>query len=314
MGSEGIEGIEQALDALTDNHEQTSRPTLSCDTVGNAKTIRSRSGQNGMRVRSPSSPSGRTGVPRSLDYMSPLVHNSGKNPFEYTLAKGIKNDEEAPPDPYRRRFHSADTDFRSALDYDDPGQREKEREAAERIKRARRHETWLDRENWNPRKWLVNLEDRTPGTLHEEPSASGAELEHTRSASPPPPPPPPKLILSRSLSQPQSPKAQRIQAVGWIKLRSIFPHITGSAQTTQQNPASSVAGKSVNITDELITGGLSGLVLGMWFERDDHGTRRIPVLLHRLRIRVSDSLYPLHSTKTVFRIEVRFVSSHAMIF
>jgi phospholipase D1/2 len=32
-------------------------------------------------------------------------------------------------------------------------------------------------------------------------------------------------------------------------------------------------------------------MLKLWFERDENGHRRIPILLHRLRIRVSDSLH-----------------------
>ncbi|TFY61284.1 hypothetical protein EVJ58_g4602 [Rhodofomes roseus] len=66
--------------------------------------------------------------------------------------------------------------------------------------------------------------------------------------------------------------------------------------------------KSVNITDELIAGGLSALVLRLWFERDERDHRRVPILFHRLRIRVSDSLHPLHGNKAVFRIECEYAN------
>lgn len=63
----------------------------------------------------------------------------------------------------------------------------------------------------------------------------------------------------------------------------------------------------MNITDELLVGGLSTLLLRMWIERDENERRRVPVMLHRLRIRVSDSLHPLKGGKAVFRIEVSCV-------
>lgn len=288
----GNDGIAQAVNALTSHvdEKRVQRPTLSCNTIhGQPQSA-------GTNIRSPASPSsGKMGLPRSLEYMSPLVHNTEKNPFEQALSKNYQ-DEQIPSDLYRRRFHSADTDFRSALDYADPEQREKEREAVERIKRARRHESGLDRESWYPRhfKWLGSTEGTPVGTNEQTPNT---EIEQTRSVSPPPAPR--FLALTRSSTQPTS--SPRAPGHGWTKIRSIF---VNSTQTVQQNAPSSVAGTSVNITDELITGGLSALMLRMWFERDEHGSRRIPALLHRLRIRVSDSLHPLHSSKAVFRIEV----------
>jgi phospholipase D1/2 len=65
-----------------------------------------------------------------------------------------------------------------------------------------------------------------------------------------------------------------------------------------------IAPTQVNITDELLVGGLSTLLLRMWFERDEKEYRRVPVLLHRLKVRISDSLHPLKGAKAVFRIEV----------
>ena len=52
-------------------------------------------------------------------------------------------------------------------------------------------------------------------------------------------------------------------------------------------------------------GGLSTLLLRMYFERDENDRRRVPVMLHRLKVRVSDSLHPMKGGKAVFRIEVR---------
>ncbi|KAG5340207.1 hypothetical protein C0989_002609 [Termitomyces sp. Mn162] len=96
----------------------------------------------------------------------------------------------------------------------------------------------------------------------------------------------------------------------WSMIRSLIPKIISQhREEIQTGP--SVASHSVNITDELITGGLATLMLRLWFERDEKDHRRIPVLLHRLRIRVSDSLHPLHGHKSVFRIECEYANGAA---
>jgi len=91
----------------------------------------------------------------------------------------------------------------------------------------------------------------------------------------------------------------------WARLRSFF-----RKESIIRGP-SVVTPNAVNITDELITGGLSTLMLKLWFERDEKGHRRIPILLHRLRIRVSDSLHPMHGHKSVFRIECEYANGVA---
>ncbi|KAF8908954.1 hypothetical protein CPB84DRAFT_1813208 [Gymnopilus junonius] len=93
----------------------------------------------------------------------------------------------------------------------------------------------------------------------------------------------------------------------WAKLRSLLPHIVYPDESIIPGP-SAVTSQAVNITDELITGGLSTLILRLWFERDEKGHRRVPLLFHRLRIRVSDSLHPMHQTKSVFRIECEYAN------
>ncbi|KAI0669199.1 phospholipase D [Trametes maxima] len=102
-------------------------------------------------------------------------------------------------------------------------------------------------------------------------------------------------------------EGRSLGAPKWGRLRSLIPHIANQAKA--QTPApSAVVHPSVNITDELITGGLAPLMLRLWIERDDKGHRRVPALFHRLRIRVSDSLHPLHGNKAVFRIECEYAN------
>ncbi|KAG9048406.1 Phospholipase D1 [Tulasnella sp. UAMH 9824] len=62
----------------------------------------------------------------------------------------------------------------------------------------------------------------------------------------------------------------------------------------------------VDLNEELMAGPLALQILRMWFERDENGRRRVPVLLQHLKIRVSDSVHPLHGTHAVFRIECEY--------
>lgn len=106
-------------------------------------------------------------------------------------------------------------------------------------------------------------------------------------------------------SQSQAP-GNKSPSTGWNRLRFLLPQVISS--TTKEPPPSAVGPGSVNITDELTVGGLSALILRLWFERDERGRRRVPILLHRLRIHVSDSLHPLHGTHSVFRIECEYAN------
>ena len=90
----------------------------------------------------------------------------------------------------------------------------------------------------------------------------------------------------------------------WAKLRALLPNIAHPHENIP--PPSAVTPQAVNITDELITGGLSTLMLRLWIDRDEKGHRRIPILFHRLRIRVSDSLHPMQRQASVFRIECEY--------
>ena len=95
-------------------------------------------------------------------------------------------------------------------------------------------------------------------------------------------------------------------SMGWSRLRFLLPRVISS--TPKAPPPSTVTPGGVNITDELTVGGLSVLILRLWFERDERGRRRVPILLHRLRIRISDSLHPLHGPHSVFRIECEYAN------
>ncbi|KAF9483435.1 hypothetical protein BDN70DRAFT_990448, partial [Pholiota conissans] len=98
--------------------------------------------------------------------------------------------------------------------------------------------------------------------------------------------------------------------VKWAKLRALLPHLVHPQESILPGP-SQVTSQAVNITDELITGGLSTLMLRLWIERDEKGQRRIPILFHRLRIRITDSLHPMERHASVFRIECEYANGAA---
>ncbi|KAF6757522.1 hypothetical protein DFP72DRAFT_758222, partial [Ephemerocybe angulata] len=101
----------------------------------------------------------------------------------------------------------------------------------------------------------------------------------------------------------------------WARLRALLPQITheAGAQSPLNTPSAPgfAVSPAVNVVDELITGGLATLMPKLWFDRAEKGQRRIPVLLHRLRLRITDSLHPLHKSRSVFRIECEYANGAA---
>ncbi|CAE6425545.1 unnamed protein product [Rhizoctonia solani] len=97
----------------------------------------------------------------------------------------------------------------------------------------------------------------------------------------------------------------------WAILKpKIRSHIQQQQQQQQQQPSSSSVAP-VSVADELLVGGLGVLLLQMFFERDDQDRRRVPILLHHLKIRVSDSINPLNGHHAVFRIECEYANGAA---
>ncbi|KAJ6584781.1 phospholipase D [Mycena capillaripes] len=178
-------------------------------------------------------------------------------------------------------------------------------ELPEGDRKGKKRESRILDDSWNPLKWFQESpQDDKTGFFTAEPeaapdtNAAGEEKEKDS----------PRVGVQRSASAPYSPSDKPKTAPKWGRLRSLIPHIASQANEKASTPGPSVAGAPVNITDELIAGGLSTLMLRMWFERDEKDHRRIPALFHRLRIRVTDSLNPLHGQKSVFRIECEYAN------
>ena len=218
-------------------------------------------------------------------------------------------------------FPPATSPFRSALDHNDPEQRERERSIAER--KHKRRESTLYEGTWNPIKWLTESPVGTPreelsefhfphhpeteGGHHTQDSEGGQPVAGPSSTVNSPKVPAPRLRQSKSMSHIQDDPRSAPSTPKWARLRSLLPHIASQGKS-QHRAASTVTPHTVNITDELITGGLATLMLRFWVERDEKGHRRVPALFHRLRIRVTDSLHPLHGHKAVFRIECEYAN------
>lgn len=317
----------------------------------------------------PGTPSARTGPPGTLSfsYNAPSRRQSRFEGEEESVEPSWK----ASSLGKRPALRQVDTEFRSALEYQNPEQREQEQELKEKRERRRHNRNFGNEDLRNPMKWwsespreekqpwdwhkkekenhvsptIVEEDPSTPSpatpgpsqpsrreTADDERTALAASRLHSRRPSSasrpasafrtPHPPPPPRLYhLARSSSLPDIQQTQLHQDESlaspkvpstprWTRLKSYLPTI---ASQNRQKPAQSsvVTPHTVNITDELISGGLSTLMLQMWFERDEKDHRRVPILFHRLRIRISDSLYPLSGNKAVFRIECEYANGAA---
>jgi phospholipase D1/2 len=222
----------------------------------------------------------RTGPPRSL---SGFVLPGSPSKFESAV-----NSEER--DPH-------DSEFRSALEV----------ETSEQGDKGKKRENSLWDESWtmNPMKWFQESpRDESPRT---DPSDEKDENKPHPQPQEPTKDDKTKLhpIARNDQSTPRDSQSKSSPTVRWNRLRSMLPSVISQGNQKSRTPSTAMS-PAVNIADELMTGGLSILMLRLWFERDEKNHRRVPVLLHRLRIRVSDSLHPLHGNKSVFRVECEY--------
>ncbi|KAH9925437.1 phospholipase D [Epithele typhae] len=269
----------------------------------------------------PGTPQQRTGPPRSISYSysfsSAHGHSFSPAPGQSNSSAPSRQTSESHVDEDPDRafdFPPVTSPFRGALEYQDPEQRERERSMAER--KHKRRDSYFHDAPWNPMKWISESPRGSQDDLHSAHPTPRTDSGHPEPEDEDPPPSvtrhsagPSRLRRGQSLphmgpgSTAGSPSTPTLK---WGRLKSLLPHITG--QSKAQPPHSVVTSHNVNITDELITGGLATLMLRLWVERDEKGHRRVPGLFHRLRIRVSDSLHPMQGKKAVFRIECEYAN------
>ncbi|ESK89222.1 spo14 [Moniliophthora roreri MCA 2997] len=244
----------------------------------------------------PSTPSMRTGPPRSFSFVyshpnSPV--NSRSNSKNEPNGGDFQDYSTAEDGDFTQGSY-----FRGAFDSTSGTPSDK--------KGKKRESRFLD-EAWNPMKWFHDSPNEEKPSMElggdAVPAGESSNANDILDDKHPP--------LKRAQSEPQSPSSehQKTSKAKWSRLRSLIPQV--ASQNKEPRGPSAVTSHAVNITDELIAGGLSTLMLRLWFERDEKGHRRIPILLHRLRIRVSDSLHPLQGHKSVFRIECEYANGAA---
>ncbi|KAJ5594526.1 uncharacterized protein N7459_000734 [Penicillium hispanicum] len=92
----------------------------------------------------------------------------------------------------------------------------------------------------------------------------------------------------------------------WRQIKAGFKLIgqRRKADTTIDNK------KSAELLAELASAVPAALILASFFQRDEHGSKRIPILLEQLKVRVTDSRIDSHSgdRHLVFRIELEYGS------
>ncbi|GAC95524.1 phospholipase D active site motif containing protein [Pseudozyma hubeiensis SY62] len=120
-----------------------------------------------------------------------------------------------------------------------------------------------------------------------------------------------KIMLGsgKQKQEPTSPEATSASGLGgepqaqtrWAQLKK---KVRDSQKAKREQQKASAVG--LDLAKELQTGILPVFLLKMAVERDEAKRRRIPVLLNHLRLRVTDSVNPMHNTHAVFRIELEY--------
>ena len=282
----------------------------------------------------------RTGPPRSLSFSYNYTIPSSFSSHSYVNRNnGDILEEPSRPraltesnihdDPSTYDLTPRETQFRGPFDPAHPDQKDRYRDAADR--RGKRRDTTSRWDGFKSR-WLPETLAGSPSEEQQEEQsaidrgkdedtedAQGNSVSSPRKAS--------SVVASGSDSGPGLPHSQSLvqdkgkererqdtqtpggksPSSGWNRLRFLIPSVI-SSPPKEPPPSSAVPTGHAGITDELLVGGLSVLMLRLWFERDERGRRRVPMLLHRLRIRISDSLHPLGGAQSVFRIECEYAN------
>ncbi|KAI1939888.1 Phospholipase D1 [Ophidiomyces ophidiicola] len=104
-------------------------------------------------------------------------------------------------------------------------------------------------------------------------------------------------------------KAERGTSLSAQKWRQIKAGLKMIGQRKKAEPTVDHV-KSAELLAELTSGVPAALLLASMFQRDEHGSRRIPILLEQLKLRITDSHFDSHSgdRHLVFRIELEYGS------
>ncbi|GAW06506.1 phospholipase D [Lentinula edodes] len=204
----------------------------------------------------PTTPSMRTGPPRSLSYVyslpnSPAGSRANSKPESGEPKLTNHEEEEGNDFPFS---DSQNTPFRGALETGN-GSFSSDR-------KGKKRESRLLEESWNPMKWFHESpkDENAPDSPFGREDGAQAIPDDDRIG--------PSLRRVKTEELAPSPETQKAGRVKWGRLRSLLPQVANQNPSSGPGP-SAVTSSAVNITDELITGGLSTLMLRLWFEHDE---------------------------------------------
>jgi len=278
-------------------------------------------------------PAARTGPPRSLSFSynytipssfstsSYINRNTGDILEEPTRPRAL-TESDIHDDPSTYDVTPRETQFRGPFDTTHPEQKDRNQDATDRRGKRRETSRWDGfKSRWLPEALAGSPSEEQSGIdwgkdKDEEDAQANGGPSPRKASSAVASGSDSGLGLPRSQSSVQDKGKERERqdtqgskspTTGWSRLRFLIPSVISPVAKESTLPSAVTTG-DVNITDELLVGGLSVVMLRLWFERDERGRRRVPMLLHRLRIRISDSLHPLGGAQSVFRIECEYAN------
>ena len=97
-------------------------------------------------------------------------------------------------------------------------------------------------------------------------------------------------------------RAKGVSAAKWRQLKAGLRMI--GARRKAENTIDHA--KSAELLAELTAGVPAALILASMFQRDEHGNKRIPILLEQLKVRITDSKHVDGDRHMIFRIEMEY--------
>ncbi|KAG5220916.1 Phospholipase [Salix suchowensis] len=195
-------------------------------------------------------------------------------------------------------------------------------------RKGKKRDSRINDESWNPIRWFSETpKEEKPAFISDEEAANGLAKGRGKR----------RAEMSRTLALPVKGKQWQVRPPRSLHLSYVAPRPFHIPRKTNPKLASQLGSSQISPTQCRFRQASPGpdswtlrrdTSLGqhhgradhwwtlnadvrLWFERDEKDHRRVPVLLHRLRIRVSDSLHPLHGNKSVYRIECEYANGAA---
>lgn len=168
--------------------------------------------------------------------------------------------------------------------------------------RLNRDNAWRRRSAWMSTSRALNYGSARHEARHSQDERRGSNLRRLTGLAPPES----AEGLAASWRRHRPDRGSSLSAQKWRQIKAGFKMIA------QRRKAESTVDhvKSAELLAELTSGIPAALLLASMFQRDEHGSRRIPILLEQLKVQVTDSELDSHSgdRHLVFRIELEYGS------